>query len=96
MAPRIGFAGMSHLGLVSAVAAAGKGFETVCFDPRGSRIAELEAGRLGIVEPGLDSMFREVRERLSFTHDGSALASCDVVFIAADVATDAEGESDLS
>ena len=32
MKPVIGFAGMTHLGLVSASAAAGQGFRTVAFD----------------------------------------------------------------
>jgi UDPglucose 6-dehydrogenase len=31
-APVVGFAGMTHLGLVSASAVAGHGFEVVCFD----------------------------------------------------------------
>ena len=30
--PVIGFAGMTHLGINSAAAAAARGFETVCFD----------------------------------------------------------------
>ena len=30
--PSIGYAGMTHLGLCSAVAAAGKGFDTLGFD----------------------------------------------------------------
>ena len=30
--PKIGFVGMTHLGLVSGVSAAEKGFEVVCFD----------------------------------------------------------------
>ena len=33
MKPVIGYAGMTHLGLVSASAAAGQGFRTVGFDP---------------------------------------------------------------
>ena len=35
-APVLGFAGMTHLGLVSGVCAAEKGFRTVCFDPPSS------------------------------------------------------------
>ena len=30
--PVVGFAGMTHLGLVSASAVATRGFETICFD----------------------------------------------------------------
>ena len=32
MKPTVGFAGMTHLGLVSAAAVAGQGFKVVCFD----------------------------------------------------------------
>ena len=42
MKPVIGFAGMTHLGLVSASAAAGKGFRTVGFDP--DRVADRPPG----------------------------------------------------
>ena len=31
-APVIGFAGMTHLGLVSATAVASRGFQTICYD----------------------------------------------------------------
>ena len=30
--PVVGFAGMTHLGLVSAASVAGRGFDVVCFD----------------------------------------------------------------
>ena len=30
----IAFVGMTHLGLISAVAAAEKGFQVICFDPK--------------------------------------------------------------
>ncbi|MBK8065035.1 MAG: hypothetical protein IPK29_14050 [Betaproteobacteria bacterium] len=36
--PVIGFAGMTHLGLVSGVSASEKGFSLVCFDPDAKRI----------------------------------------------------------
>ena len=44
MKPVIGFAGMTHLGINSAAAALGHGFETVCFDPDRTVIARLKAG----------------------------------------------------
>jgi UDPglucose 6-dehydrogenase len=42
--PIIGYAGMTHLGLNSAVAAAERGFTVVCFDPGSDRIASLARG----------------------------------------------------
>ena len=95
-APVIGFAGMTHLGVSSAIAAADKGFATIGFDPNGARIAAMAAGQMPVVEPDLDQLAAAHRDRLRFTADVSALAACDVVYIAADVPTDDEGRSDLS
>jgi len=94
--PVVGFAGLTHLGLVSAVAAAAKGFRVVAFDPDPARAAAIEAGILPVVEPELDRLFREHhRTRLGVTADAAALATCSVVYIASDVPTDDGGVSDL-
>ncbi|MEO5350340.1 MAG: hypothetical protein H7836_11925 [Magnetococcus sp. YQC-3] len=94
--PTIGFAGLTHLGLVSAVASASKGFATIGFSPDGARVAAIEAGRFPILEPNLPELFAEHRARLSFTDDAQRLAACDVVYIALDVLTDDQGQSDLT
>lgn len=86
---------MSHLGLVSATAAAAKGFQVVGFDPDAALIASLEQGRLPVVEPDLDELVAANRERLSFTAGPGGLAACDLVYIARDVPTDDQGQSDL-
>ena len=52
--PVVGFAGMTHLGIVSASAIASAGFETVCFDPDAQLIAKLQEARLPVLEPDLD------------------------------------------
>jgi UDPglucose 6-dehydrogenase len=85
--PVIGFAGMTHLGLNSAAAAAARGFEVVGYHP-GQRPA--------IVEPGLDDCLREHAARLRFTAMLEDLSRCDLVYIAADVPTDDAGKSDLA
>lgn len=92
----IGFAGLSHLGLVSAAAAASKGFEVVGFDENAALCADLSAGRLPVHEPGLSDLVAEHRARLTFSSDTAALSRCDVVFIAIDVPTDASDRSDLT
>ena len=72
--PVVGFAGLTHLGLVSAVAAAAKGFRVVAFDSDPARAAAIEAGILPVVEPELDWLFREHhRTRLGVTADAAAL-----------------------
>ena len=94
--PVIGFAGMTHLGLVSGVCAAEKGFRVVCYDPDASRIAALQRRELPVSEPELDHLFVKNAERLQFTASEHDLGTCDVVYVAPDVATDDAGQSDLA
>ena len=94
--PVIGFAGMTHLGLNSAVASAERGFDVICFDPDAGSIAALNDGQLPVVEPELPEMFARCRARLRFTANAAALEACDVVYVAPDVPTDDKGVSDLS
>jgi UDPglucose 6-dehydrogenase len=95
MKPVIGFAGMTHLGLNSAVASAERGFDVICFDPDPTRIDALNGGRFPVVEPGLPEMFGRRRPQLRFTADASLLKTCDVIYVAPDVPTDDTGASDL-
>lgn len=94
--PAVGYVGMTHLGLCSSIAAASKGFDTLCFDPQADLIGKLDAGQLPVVEPELDDLLRDNRARISFSADAARLRGCDVVYVAPDVATDDAGGSDLS
>ncbi|MEO5341297.1 MAG: hypothetical protein H7837_12405 [Magnetococcus sp. MYC-9] len=91
----IGFAGLTHLGLVSMVAAAANGFACVGFSEDAQRVAEIAEGRFPILEPDLPETFARHREKLSFFHDIHDLSACDIVYIALDVVTDERGQSDL-
>jgi len=94
--PVIGFAGMTHLGLVSGVSAAEKGFNTVCFDPDRARIADLNIGKLPVSEPQLDDLLSKNRQRITFSAEIESLRDCEVVYVAPDVATNDTGQSDLT
>jgi len=96
MRPVIAYVGMTHLGLNSAVAGAEKGFEMICFDPDSDLISRLDAGDLPVIEPNLPELFSRNIEHLTFTDKAEELTRCDVVYIAPDVATDENGESDFS
>lgn len=87
---------MTHLGINSAAAAAGRGFDTICFDTDAAVIAALKASSLQIVEPGLPELLAQNRQRIAYTADVDGLKQCGVVYIAADVPTDGRGWSDLS
>jgi UDPglucose 6-dehydrogenase len=94
--PVVGYAGLTHLGLVSAAASASKGFRTVGFDPNAALVTRIASGDLPIAEPDLDLLLREHGARLSWSADTAALGTCDVVYIASDVPTDGRGISDLT
>ena len=93
--PIVGFAGMTHLGINSAVAAAARGFETICYDAHAGLTDRLERRDWPIVEPDLDELAGEHAARLKFTATAADLSTCDVVYISTDVATDDDGKSDL-
>ena len=93
--PVIGYAGMTHLGLNSAAAAAEKGFRIICYDQDPLRIAALKRYELPIVEPDLSELLQENSRQISFTADPDELRSCDMVYVASDVPTDDHGRSDL-
>ena len=94
--PVVGFAGLTHLGLVSAVGTASKGFRVVGYDVDSARVGAIKNGHLTVVEPGLDDMARAFAENLSYSDRLSDLFICDIVFISSDVPTNDYGQSDLS
>jgi UDPglucose 6-dehydrogenase len=94
MKPVVGFVGMTHLGLVSASAVAGAGFETICFDRDEGLVANLQGRRLSVLEPGLPELIAANGARQTFSANAADIARCDVVYLAPDIATDDEGRSD--
>ena len=92
----IGFVGLSHLGIVSSIAAAAKGFRVLAYDADARLCSELNAGRLPVLEPDLPEFLAEHRDRISFSHEKSDLADCELVFLSRDVPTDARDQSQLA
>ncbi|HZP76279.1 MAG TPA: nucleotide sugar dehydrogenase [Pseudolabrys sp.] len=94
--PTVGYAGMTHLGVNSAVAMAERGFDVVGFDTDVQLIVELGRGDTRISEPDLTELLAKNKGRLHFTADPKALFRCDVVYLSVDVPTNSEGGSDLA
>ena len=77
--------GAGYVGLVSAACFAEFGWTVTCVDKDPARLADLNAGRSPIYEPGLDELMqRNMRAgRLTFTQNlGPAVRDADVVFLA--------------
>ena len=91
----IGFAGLSHLGIVSSVATASKGFDVVAYD-RNSKLSDgLNNQRLPILEPDLPELLAANRSRIRFTSDATTLDECGVIFFSEDTPTNDDNISDL-
>jgi UDPglucose 6-dehydrogenase len=93
--PTIGFVGMTHLGLVSGVSAAEKGFQVVCFDQDFDKIRALKAGHLPVSEPQLDELVIKNSNQILFSSSAPDLEKCDIVYVAPDIPTNDFGKSDL-
>jgi UDPglucose 6-dehydrogenase len=92
----IGFAGLSHLGIIYSMASAARGFSVLAFDDRRDLITDLSAGRFPVSEPGLNEAYLEHGARLRFTASAEALAECKLIFITLDVPTDEANKSNLA
>src|SRR5262245_24531817 len=96
MNPVLGFAGMTHLGLISGTAMAAHGFEVVCFDADAALIARLRRQDWPVLEPGPNETIRGNGARQRFTAARGDLQACDVIYVAPDVPTDDQGNSDVA
>jgi UDPglucose 6-dehydrogenase len=85
---RIGFVGLSHLGLVASLGVASRGHDVIAVDDDAARVQRLAAGELPIHEPGLPELLAGARGRIRFSADFSELASCDLVLFTLDTPTD--------
>jgi UDPglucose 6-dehydrogenase len=65
MTIKVGFAGMTHLGINSAIATAAHGFDILGYDADAALIARLEADKMPISEPGLDELVAANKPRIA-------------------------------
>ena len=90
---RVGVVGLGYVGLPLA-AEFGKHFETIGFDVKADRIAELRAGRDSTLEVGPDELAAVTR--LSFTSDLADLKPCRVYIVTVPTPIDTYKRPDLS
>ena len=92
----IGFAGLSHLGIIYSMASAARGFSVLAFDDRRDLTTDLSVGRFPVSEPGLDEAYLKHGDSLQFTANAESLAECKLIFITLDVPTDDANNSELA
>ncbi len=94
----IGVVGTGYVGLVTGACFADLGNTVTCIDIDVSKVENLKKGILPIFEPGLEEMVERNRKagRLNFTSSYEAgVPGADLVFIAVNTPSGAEGEADL-
>jgi UDPglucose 6-dehydrogenase len=97
MSEPLGVFGAGWVGLVTAASFADLGHQVVVRDVVPERIAELEAGRIPIYEPGLAELVERNRDRLRFTLDADELfAAARLAFVCVSTPSTYSGDADLS
>ncbi len=96
---KIAVVGTGYVGLVTGTCFAETGNEVTCIDNNLEKVANLQAGKIPIFEPGLDVLFdRNIeQERLTFTSSLSeGIKDAQVIFLALPTPPGSDGSADLS
>lgn len=96
---RVAVIGTGYVGLVTGVCLADAGHTVVCVDNNIDKIAELQAGKTPIFEPGLEQVLQRTikTNRISFTTDlKKGVRDAAVVFLALPTPPQEDGSADLS
>jgi UDPglucose 6-dehydrogenase len=93
----IGVLGAGWVGIVTAACFADLGHEVILRDVDAMRIAELEAGRVPMYEPGLGRLLDRNRDRLRFTTSSAEVfARARLAFVCVGTPPTYSGDADLS
>ena len=92
----VGIAGLTHLGITTAISLAQRGFNTVWLASDEKHLRALESGFFGISEPDLADAFARNRDRILITNHFESLGRCDLVYVSPDIPTNSRGVSDLN
>ena len=97
--PTLGVVGVGYVGLTTGACLAHLGFEVVCGDVDAERVEALQAGRIPIVEQGLEELVAEglASGRLTFVLGAAEVARrASIVFLCVPTPQDEDGSADLS
>jgi UDPglucose 6-dehydrogenase len=96
---RLAVIGCGYVGLVTGACLAAAGHEVFCTDIDGTRIDQLNEGKVPIYEQHLDEVLKRAvaEKKMTFTADaGEAIRAGDVIFICVGTPPRESGEADLS
>jgi UDPglucose 6-dehydrogenase len=93
---KIGFIGLSHLGLVYSLATAAKGFKVIAYTTDELLAARCNLGDMPIEEPGFKELFNTYSHSINYTSKTEELKECELIFYSLDIQTNEKNESDTS
>jgi UDPglucose 6-dehydrogenase len=89
----IGIVGLNHLGVVSAITTAHKGYPVIAYDVDAELISKLQQGIFPCYEPNLETLYKENSFRINWTIYPHLLAQCNLIFITVDTPIDEKNKS---
>ena len=95
---KVSIFGTGYVGLVTGACFAEMGNDVLCVDVDTDKVARLQAGRIPIYEPGLESMVKanSALGQLSFTTDlDQGVDHGEIIFVAVGTPSDEDGSADL-
>ena len=91
---KIGFIGLTHLGLVSSLVAAIKGFKVISYDFDKKKIDSIVKNNIHLNEPKYKSLLNKNKKKITFTHDFEQLNQCKLVFFSYDTPINSNNSPD--
>ena len=92
----IGYIGLTHLGLVYAIAAAKKGNKVIGYSDDEELIKDLKQYKVPFYEPNIIKELKKNEKKLKFTSKIRNLRKCKIIFFSYDVPTDKNNKSNFN
>jgi len=93
---RVTVIGCGYVGLTTAIALAYLENDVICLDTDQGKVEELQCGKVPFYEPGLDDLFKSVRDNLGFTSSyEEAVPAAEALIIAVGTPPSQDGGADL-
>jgi len=92
---KVGFVGLTHLGLTYLAASSEKGFKVIGIDLNQNKINKLKKFDIEYEEPNLRKTIFQNKKNIFFSSHLNNLMDCNIVFISQDIATNDKGKGDF-
>ena len=95
---KVAVVGLWHLGAVTAACLAEGGHDVIAYDPVAETVAQLQAGKPPIFEPGLEELLNQgvAKGKLRYTDDTSTLSAAEIVWVTYDTPVDHNDIADVA